>query len=207
MEGNKKESIFKKIENNVLLQVVVFVVSMAVIVGGYVAIQRQIGKMFEIVEDDFSWVYQVDSIDENANELVLTGWAIELGTEAIKGNCEIILYDAEREKSYYPKMSYEVREDVNQYFKCEYDYSMSGFVAGISKKKLDLENTVYEILIRPNKGRKVYSVGYYANGEVVFVHPDEFVPLNILFITLNIDSTLFLLEYISCLNCFLLFNL
>lgn len=178
MEGNKKESVFKKIENNILLQVVFFVVSMAVIVGAYVVVQNQIKKMFEIVDDDFSWVYQIDSITENEGEVVLEGWAFDLDVNSEKGNVEIVLLDIDTNKRYYPEMSFEERTDVNDYFLCEYDYTDSGFKAEIKAKKLDLDEGIYEVILRPAESRKAYATGiYYADGEMLFTNPKEFVPL------------------------------
>lgn len=176
MEGNKKESIFKKIENNVLLQVVFFVVSMAVIVGVYVVAHLNIHEKFEVIEDNFSWVYQVDSISVVEDDLILEGWAFELGKAAIEGSYEIVLFDTESEKAYYPEMKYKECKDVNQYFLCESDYTKSGFVATISAAKLDLEHSTYEVLVHPKKSAQAYATGvFYASGKMLFVHPEKVV--------------------------------
>lgn len=173
MEGNKKESIFKKIENNVLLQVVVFVVSMAVIVGGYVIAHLNMHEKFEVIEDNFLWVYQVDSISIVEDDLILEGWAFELGKDAIEDSYEIVLFDIESEKVYYPEMKYKERKDANQYFLCEYDYTKSGFVATISATKLDLEHSTYEVLVYPKESAQAYATGvFYANGKMLFGHPE-----------------------------------
>lgn len=36
-------------------------------------------------------------------------------------------------------MEYVIREDVNSYFLCEYDYTKSGFVASLNERLLDFE--------------------------------------------------------------------
>ncbi len=131
-----------------------------------------------IVKDDFSWVYQVDSITETDGKLLLSGWAFQLNQDSSAENCELILYNAETGKAYFPKMEFSQREDVNNYFLCEYDYTDSGFTASISAKKLDLEDSSYEILLRPTGERNAYQTGiYYADGKMMFVNPSEFVPL------------------------------
>ena len=141
---------------------------------------KQINKIFEIIEDDFSWVYQIDSIEEIDGKLQINGWAFALNEDAERENCEIILYDIKTGKGVYPKMTYESREDVNEYFLCEYDYTESGFGANISTKHLELENKVYEILLRPEGEREAFSTNvYYSNSEMLYVHPDEFVPLEV----------------------------
>ena len=137
-------------------------------------------KFFDVIEDDFSWVYQVDNIEEKDNKLWIKGWAFVLNEDASKETYEIILYDTKTGKSIYPNIAYELRKDVNEYFLCEYDYTDSGFVANISTRKLQLENTVYEILLRPEGERKAFSTNvYYSDGEISYVHSDEFVPLEV----------------------------
>ena len=170
----------KSLEKSRKKQSLVFCVSMVIVIGIYLFTMRQLYERFEIIEDDFSWVYQVDSIEEKNGQLQINGWAFALNENAKKENCEIILYDTKTGEGVYPKMTYESREDVNEYFLCEYDYTKSGFVANIPTKKLQLENSVYEILLRPEGKRNVFSTNvYYNNGEILYVHPDEFVPLEV----------------------------
>ena len=109
---------------------------------------------------------------------MLSGWAFHLNRDSSAKNCELILYNVETGKAYFPKMEFSQREDVNNYFLCEYDYTDSGFTASISAKKLDLEESTYEILLRPAGNVTAYQTGiYYADGKMMFVNPKEFVPL------------------------------
>ena len=177
-EKVKKPNIFKRLHASKLGQVLFFVVSMVVIVGVYAYVSFQLRRHFEIVKDDFSWVFQVDSISENDGKLVLEGWAFHLEEDATEGSFEIVLRDIETEKRYYPEMQYHTREDVNEYFLCEYDYTKSGFTAEINLKKLDLENRDYEVLLLPSRKRKGFSTDiYYSDDEMMFVNPKEYVPL------------------------------
>lgn len=133
-----------------------------------------------VMDDDFSWVYQIDTIEEVDGKLDITGWAFALNKDAKQENFEIILYDTKTRKDVYPKMSYKSRNDVNEYFLCEYDYTESGFVASISTERLQLDSNVYEVLLKPKGKRKAFSTNvYYKDGEVIYVHPDEFVPLEV----------------------------
>ncbi|MGN0506548.1 MAG: hypothetical protein ACI4FZ_08305 [Lachnospiraceae bacterium] len=173
-----KIATFKKIDENKLYQVLIFLILMLVIFSSYFFIRHQLDKRFNMIKDDFSWVYQVDKIAEEEGKLVLSGWAFQLKRNSTAENCELILYNTETGKAYYPEMNFFAREDVNSYFLCEYDYTDSGFSASISAKKLDLENSVYEILLRPAGERNAYQTGiYYANGKMMFANPKEFVPL------------------------------
>ena len=177
---DEKRDFFESLGKSRKKQVIIFCLSMVVLVSIYLTATRALYERFEIIEDNFSWVYQVDSIEEIDGKLQIKGWAFALGKDATQENCEIILYDTETGKGIYPKMTYESREDVNEYFLCEYDYTESGFEANISTKKLQLENTVYEILLRPEGEKKAFSTNvYYSNDEIMYVHPDEFVPLKV----------------------------
>ena len=161
-------------------QVLFFLGSMLLLFVAYLGIKRQFEKRFQIIKDDFSWVCQVDNIEEIDETVVLSGFAFQLNQDAKEEVFELILCDIETGKGYYPKMNYTSREDVNDYFLCEYDYTESGFTASISSKKLDLENKVYEVLLRPVGEKDAYRFGvYYANGEMSFVNPKEFVPLDV----------------------------
>ncbi len=172
--------IFRKIERSPKYQWIVFGILMSVMLIGYYFANIQLGKRFQIVEDNFSWVCQVDNIEEQDGRIVLFGFAFQLEQEAKEKTFELILCDIETGKGYYPKMNYSFREDVNAYFLCEYDYTNSGFTATISSKKLDLENKVYKVLLRPIGNKKAYDLGvYYANGEMSFANPKEFVPLDV----------------------------
>ena len=191
---DEKKGFFGALKESRKKQVLVFFVSMVILIGIYLFAMRQLYERFEIIEDNFSWVYQVDSIEEIDGKLQIKGWAFALGENAQQENCEIILYNTKTGKGVYPKMTYEPREDVNEYFLCEYDYTESGFKASVSAKSLQLEDNVYEILLRPksekSKGnpfstntteeRKAFSTNvYYSDGEMLYVHPDEFVPLEV----------------------------
>ena len=41
--------------------------------------------------------------------------------------------------------------DVNEFFKCEYDYTNCGFLARIKKENIDLKNGQYQIIFKGNK--------------------------------------------------------
>ena len=174
----------KKISENVeritksssIRHLCIFVVLMVVIVFFYVITRKEILKDIIIMEDDYSWVYQVDSIDTEEKTVYVSGWAFELLVDAQRGNCEIILQDVDSQELYFGKMEYHERNDVNAYFACEYDYNKSGFRATF--QDIYVDNAVYEVLLRPTGARNTFSTGiYYANGEMMFVNPADYIPL------------------------------
>lgn len=135
---------------------------------------------FKIVEDDFSHVFQVDSMEVKGEKLILNGWVFKLGVDSVEDDFGIVLYDYNNDKSYYMDVENVVREDVNEYFLCEYDYSNSGFVASMSAEKLDLDEKNYEILLRPRSVQKAYRTGVYiSKGEMMYTEPSNFVPVNV----------------------------
>lgn len=173
------KKIMQKKSIRFLLQLAVFLVLMAALFGGYYFVKTKLDRRFEINGDRFSWVYQVDEIREEEGQLVIEGWAFKLGQDANE-EFEIIIADADTEEAFFPKMEYKTREDVNQYFLCEYDYSRSGFTATIPLKKLELEDGVYEFLLRPMRGKEFSRSAmrmetYYAKHELLFANPKEFV--------------------------------
>ena len=166
----------KKMEESRVKQVTFFCVSMLLLIAAYSFGMHFLNRQFVVVDDNFSWVYQIDAMEKKGDKLQIIGWAFALNQNAEAENVEIVLRDTKTGKNIYPMMSYESREDVNNYFLCEYDYSESGFTAIIDAKKM--QNTVYEVLLRPSKKKTAYSTGvFYSDGKMRFVHPDEYASL------------------------------
>ena len=163
-----------------IFHIVLCVGLLAVIWGGYVFAMREVHRFIELCKDDFSWVYQVDSVAVEGDEFVLTGFAFELGKDAEKKAYDIVLQDIETGKNYFSKMQYSERKDVNEYFLCEYDYLNSGFTARIKADKLDLQNRNYEVILQKRGTRKAYRTGtYVSKGRLMYVNPKEYVPLDV----------------------------
>lgn len=160
--------------------VVVSMVIVAAAVGISNVVNRAVHRNCIIVEDDFSCVFQIDSVEVKNESLELAGWVFELDKDASEDDFEILLYDYNNDKKYYLKMNDVVREDVNNYFLCEYDYTNSGFEANIKTKRLDLDNTNYEVLIQETNSRNAIATGIYiSKGELMYVKPEEYVPLDV----------------------------
>lgn len=174
MEENKRVSFLKRLENSRKLQVIFFLVSMVVIVGAYLIISsvmpRKDNRAFVEYQEDFSWLNQVETVRVEGKNLVVEGWAFKLGADAAKNAFDVIIRDVDTKEYFYMETSYRDREDVNEYFLCEYNYVSSGYVAKLPVKKLDLENGTYEILFQPKDGAGAYSTkAYYAGGELHYM--------------------------------------
>lgn len=132
-----------------------------------------------IVEDDFSFVFQVDSVVESEGEILLDGWVYKLNVNSNEEDINILLLDREKEKILYPKIEHKIRDDVNQYFLCEFDYSQSGFVAHFDSKKIDLENRTYEVLVEDKVNEVIYKTGtFISEGNLMYADPNVFCALD-----------------------------
>lgn len=158
-----------------LLRFAICVAFLVIIWSGYAFLLNRHREDFEIMEDDFSCIYQIEQVQEEGKSIVLTGWAFEILGDADAKKYDVVLYDRKREKSYFAKMEYCVRDDVNQYFSYHYDYSDSGFTASFRKKEFDFENTYYEILLKCRKTGQAYQTGIYFDGkELFYINPEEY---------------------------------
>ncbi len=164
-----------------IAQVLVCVFLLCMIWGGFFLIKKYgADRVLDIIEDDFSWVYQVDSVEAIEGNVVLSGFAFQLGVDAEFEKCEIVLHEMESGKNYFPKMRYTEYVGVNEYFLCEYDYSDSGYEATFSGRKIDLQGKNYEVLLRVKGEQRTYQTGtYLSNGEMIYTNPEEFVPIEV----------------------------
>lgn len=159
---------------------VVCVLLVCLIWGGYFLFMIKLSHRIDLIqEDDFSWVVQVDEVRSEGDEFVLEGFAFKLNQNAEGESFEIVLHNLDTGEYFFSKMKYEDRDDVNDYFFCEYDYTKSGFEARIKEKKLDLEKNDYEILLRPESEKNPYQFAtYLAGGKLMYANPKEYIPLD-----------------------------
>ncbi len=149
--------------------------------GGYFfGIKKIRQQIDEVRADDFSWVVQVDNVSTEKGKLILKGFAFKTNEEVTEKEYEIVLHNLKNDKFYFPQMEYVNREDVNDYFLCEYDYASSGFVAKFSEKKLKFKENDYEILIRIKDDDKARKIGtFLSQGERIHTDPTNYVPLDV----------------------------
>lgn len=179
IESKKWKTALEWLSESIFGKIVFFLVSMTLILWCYLAASQQIEKKaITIQKDDFSWMFQIDSVTEQDGKVQFSGWAFRLSEDAEPGNCTLLLKDVKSGKMIYADMQYEDRADVNDYFLCEKDYTHCGFTARVNVKKLDTENGMYEIILRKADSREAFSAGtYYTGGKLMFTDPEEFVPL------------------------------
>lgn len=179
-----RKSFWNKIYESRNKQCIFFVVSMLILGFLYNIVLSKIellnSQKFNYGIDDNSWMFQIDDVYEDGKNLVFDGWAFEIGKNAVESNYDVILFDMETGEGNFLKMEYVKRNDIDDYFSCEYDYTESGFVGSIPKRKFNISDGTYEVLIRPEGKKTAYPTGiYFSNGEMMFVNPVEFIPLDV----------------------------
>ena len=144
--------------------------------SGFLFEMRRVNRTIEQVrEDDFSWVVQVDKVRREESKIILEGFAFYPSQKAEEAAYSIILRDMDTGKYYFPKMQYLIREDVNDYFLGDYDYTYSGFVATINDNKLSLDEKNYDVLLLPKGTHCPYKFStYLSGGKLMYVDPTEF---------------------------------
>lgn len=153
---------------------------MAILFAIYLPTKWYLKRIYGIVDDNYSWVYQIENVQVEEQMLSMQGWAFALGKDAAENNYEIVLHDINTGKRVFPHMEYEIREDGNNYFFCEYDYRNSGFLAEFAIKKNEVKNNQYEIILKSENAENAYSTGIFlVDGKIQYVHPEQYVPLQI----------------------------
>lgn len=148
-------------------------------------------------EDSNKYAYQIDNLQFDGEDLVINGWFFELESVQnapvnVNKNNELglLLFDVVNgiEKNNDDRLYREgiecsverfKREDVNEYFKCEYDYSNCGFTARIQNNKIDLENGLYQIIFKTDRlsEKGIQASAYIDKGTLKYVDPEVFVPV------------------------------
>ncbi len=143
-----------------------------------------------VADSDF-YAYQIESISIEDNYFVVRGWFFELEKArntkknvTNKRKTGIILYDLngedkeniEGEKIWEGvalHVEYIDRNDVDAYFRCDYNYEQSGFIAKTEVSNLDLINGKYQIIIKPDSNGidGILSSAYINNGNLQYVEP------------------------------------
>lgn len=168
-------------KRRLIIQSIVCVLLLTFIWSGYAYGMKKNRQRIDYVQkDDFSWVVQVDEVRREGSEFVLEGFAFKLNQNAEERAFDIVLHDLDTDEYLFPKMEYEERKDVNEYFLCEYDYTKSGFTASMKEQEIDLSEDDFEVLLRPKDEKNPYNFAtYLADGKLMYANPKEYVPLDV----------------------------
>ena len=152
--------------------------------------ERQLMKLTP-TGDSWNICYQVDSVTVESGKLIIDGWFFQLESRQnvpaeIDHTTEfaVRLAEIDRETGEFvtdgdtiygilTDVTPVVREDVGEYFACEYDYSQCGFTAVAKCSDLDLEHGLYQVLFKTDASAApaIKANAYIDCGELKFVNP------------------------------------
>ncbi len=158
-------------------------------------INRDKRRSFDPIGDSVYYAYQVEDAGIDGNDVVIKGWFFELQkVHNLEHNVDfadssgLVIYDLNDgsagvgriKKGIAADVTFADRTDINEYFRCEYDYSHCGFEARVKKSKLDFENGRYQIIIKPDEMElRGIQAAYIVNGKITFTNPFEGMELNV----------------------------
>lgn len=179
----EKVGFWKRLHSSRKMQWVFFCVSMFLIICIYVPTLKIVKDLarrnFQIVQNDFSWIFNMDSLSSENREISIRGWAYKLNENATASSYDVILHDLAKDEYFFPDMTYSERKDINEYYLCEYDYTDSGFEVSFSEDEISAEN-IYEILVKPHSTHVAYkSNTFLLDGELFYENPQEYVSLDV----------------------------
>jgi len=133
-------------------QIVFFIVSMCVVLGMYLGIRAKISvdKSHEyMVVEDKNLIKCIEDVTINKKELCISGWCFYKNVDSKSNSVQVFLRNITDESDIvWMDTESVIREDINDYYDCEYDYSHTGFAGSRRVSKLDLEEKTYEILLK-----------------------------------------------------------
>lgn len=99
-----------------------------------------------IIEEDFRLINEVENIIIDHDVLKLEGYAFMLEKNSSNSKISLLLRDIINGNEIWMNVKKEKRPDINTYYKCEYDYEDTGFIAMVKSNKIDFNN-YYEIIV------------------------------------------------------------
>lgn len=152
-------------------------------------------NFIKVIPDSNKYCYQIDDLFTDNTKLILSGWFFRLRKvqnveqDFSTKDFSLILMDVSK---YVPSeeetdlgiamdMSFNKRNDINAYYICEYDYSNCGFTATVNIDKVDLNQKIYQIYIKPDKSvEDAIATHIYINkGVLEFTDPSNRMLLEI----------------------------
>ncbi len=179
------------------IAIAVLVIIIFIIIN--ISINGKNNKTFVPIPDSNNCAYQVEKIEIDGDDLIITGWFFELksmrnapqnipnkklGIVLVDVNAYLKKedsQDSEEISGLQMDVVQQNRQDVNEYFRCEYDYSHCGFVAKIPKSDLNYEFGEYQVVFKPDySGREGILSSYFVNkGVLSQVDPSKYLDLDV----------------------------
>lgn len=147
----KVRRFFRNFNEKRSYQIVFFIVSMCVILGGYFVLRMKVAEevshRYTVIED-INLAKYVEEVCIEEDVLTISGWCFYKDVDSSRNNVQVFLRNLNDEEDIvWLDVETVTREDVDAYFDCEVDYSQSGFLARTKAKKLNAESS-YEIFLK-----------------------------------------------------------
>jgi len=147
----KVKRFFLELNEKRKYQLAVFVVSMCIVLGLYAGvgkiIQTSKSHQYTVIEDN-NLIRYIEGISITKGKLKINGWSFYKNVGSNRVKCQLFLRNVEGEEVVWLDTKQVEREEVNQYFDCEYDYRLAGFEASTKLKALNIDENNYEIFIK-----------------------------------------------------------
>ena len=106
--------------------------------------------------------WKIDMVRVDTQYIAITGWAFVLGQEPNNMAVNVVLQNTSTQEAIQLPTILVDREDINEHYAEEIDYSKSGFLSRVNKYFIELEKDSYEILLE-----------FVTQGQVFYIETDE----------------------------------
>lgn len=154
---------------------------MAMIILAFIIVNIKINesRFTEDSRDSYSldYVFQLDKVEFSADEITVDGWCFRMGEDTTENGTspELILVNVQTKKTRRYSTDIVVRDDVNRYFDCEFNYSNCGFCTHMNKNALNLDENTYEVFLH-YKGESygIQTDVFLSKDGVSYTNPQKF---------------------------------
>lgn len=98
--------------------------------------------------NSLEYAFQVENAVAENDTVLISGWCFKLNEDKNKTDLYVLLRNTHDDSIIRLDTVCLNRRDVNEYFCCDYDYSMSGFEAYAKQSLLSLESNEYEVFLQ-----------------------------------------------------------
>lgn len=192
---SRENYLVSKIKNNRLLQIITCIVLSSFVIGFYIIFSKITDtKNYQkySLEKDIKLINKVENMKIENDVLKLEGYAFYLNRNSSNSSISIFLKNISNNNEIWMDTETISREDIQNYYNCEFNYEHSGYIATTRYNKLNISK-VYEIFLNIDtydengkiQRKTVTTNRYLYNEELLTYNPYDFVQPDI-----NVQSEL-----------------